>query len=79
MPPFISSLRLTAEPFDGLYNSRKQRRAYISPDVLRTYKIPAGAWAVLSTGDKYAVLQLWPRVSADAEGPSRFDSCTEES
>jgi AAA family ATPase len=71
MPPIISSLKLVIEPVSSdLSNARDQRRAYISPDVLRTYKIPAGSWVVLAGSDRYAVLQLWPRVSADMEGES---------
>jgi AAA family ATPase len=66
MPPLIT-LRLAIEAADEFITSREQRRAYISPDALRTYKIPAGSWVVLATGKKYAVLQLWPRASADIE------------
>jgi AAA family ATPase len=68
MPPMITSLRLATEVADDFTTSREQRRAYISPDILRTYKIPAGSWVVLAIGKKYAVLQLWPRASADVEG-----------
>lgn len=74
MPPTITSLRLAVEPVDDCTVSREQRRAYVSPDVLRTYKIPAGSWAVLATGKKYAVVQLWPRASAGIEGVSMSQS-----
>jgi len=70
MPPLITSLRLAVEAADEFITSREQRRAYISPDALRTYKIPAGSWVLLAIGKKYAVLQLWPRASADIEGMS---------
>jgi AAA family ATPase len=72
MPPLVASLRLAVEAADEFVTSREQRRAYISPDALRTYKIPAGSWVVLVIGKKYAVLQLWPRASADIEGMSTF-------
>ena len=72
MPPTITSLRLAIEPVDDCTVSREQRRAYVSPDVLRTYKIPAGSWMVLAIGQKYAVVQLWPRATADIEGVSVF-------
>jgi hypothetical protein len=68
MPPLITSLTLVVEGADDFVSSREQRRAYISPDVLRTYKIPAGSWVVLAIDEKYAVLQLWPRASANVEG-----------
>lgn len=67
MPPAITSLRLSIELADETTVSREQRRAYVSPDILRTYKVPAGSWVVLATGKKYEVLQLWPRASADIE------------
>jgi AAA family ATPase len=70
MPPLITTLRLAVEAADEFITSREQRRAYISPDALRTYKIPAGSWVILAIGKKYAVLQLWPRASADIEGMS---------
>jgi len=70
MPPLITSLRLAVEAADEFITSREQRRAYISPDALRTYKIPAGSWVLLAIGKEYAVLQLWPRASADVEGVS---------
>lgn len=71
MPAIISSLKLVIEPVSSeASTARDQRRAYISPDVLRTYKIPAGTWVVLAGGDRYAVLQLWPRASAVIEGQS---------
>lgn len=71
MPAIISSLKLVIEPVSSETSAgRDQRRANISPDVLRTYKIPAGTWVVLTGGDRYAVLQLWPRASADIEGES---------
>ena len=68
MPGSICCLRLAVEVTDETSVSREQRRAYVSPDVLRTYKIPAGSWVVLTSGKKYEVLQLWPRTSADVEG-----------
>jgi hypothetical protein len=73
MPPLITSLRLAVEAADEFITSREQRRAYISPDALRTYKVPAGSWVILDTGKRHAaVLQLWPRATADIEGMSTF-------
>jgi AAA family ATPase len=73
MPPIITSLRLAIEAADEFITSREQRRAYISPDALRTYKVPAGSWVILDTGKRHAaVLQLWPRATADIEGMSTF-------
>jgi hypothetical protein len=74
MPLLMPLLRLVIEPTDETYSSREKRRAYISPDVLRTYKIPAGSWVALSSGKVYEVLQLWPRASADAEGKYIWDT-----
>lgn len=50
-------------------SNRQNRRAYLSPDVLRTYKLAAGDWAILSphnTHDAaFAVVQLWPRAGLE--------------
>ncbi|ORY35743.1 P-loop containing nucleoside triphosphate hydrolase protein [Naematelia encephala] len=50
-------------------SNRSARRAYLSPDVLRTYKIAAGEWVVLSGTEAGAtqssVVQVWPQVGLD--------------
>lgn len=76
--PGFTTLKLVCEPgvLAGPSTQREKRRAYISPDVLRTYKVAAGSWAVVSHphpagenggGSQYTVLQLWPRATADPE------------
>ncbi|WVQ95019.1 hypothetical protein IAU59_002111 [Kwoniella sp. CBS 9459] len=45
--------------------SREQRRAYLSPEVLRAQKIVAGEWILLRSSKQVVVVQAWPRVGLD--------------
>ncbi|WWD02312.1 hypothetical protein V865_000351 [Kwoniella europaea PYCC6329] len=45
--------------------TREIRRAYLSPDVLRTYKLVAGDWVLLKSEKGICVVQIWPRVGLD--------------
>ncbi|WWC93512.1 hypothetical protein V866_000347 [Kwoniella sp. B9012] len=45
--------------------TRELRRAYLSPDVLRTYKMVAGDWVLLKSEKGICVVQIWPRVGLD--------------
>ncbi len=62
---------------DGPSATRQNRRAHLSPDLLRDAKLAAGEWALLSsapTGDKRSsvIVQLWPRAGLEDDGmPSR--------
>ncbi|WVW85544.1 hypothetical protein I302_107582 [Kwoniella bestiolae CBS 10118] len=41
--------------------TREIRRAYLSPDVLRTYKLIAGDWVLLKGEKGECAVQIWPR------------------
>ncbi|OCF57516.1 AAA family ATPase [Kwoniella mangroviensis CBS 10435] len=45
--------------------TREIRRAYLSPDVLRTFKLVAGDWVLLKLEKGVCVVQIWPRVGLD--------------
>ena len=67
-----------AETEDGAESSsiRQQRRAYLSPDVLRTYKLAAGEWVCLRAPDGEArkvIAQLWPRTGVEDDSESSRD------
>ena len=56
---------------------RQQKRAYLSPDVLRTYKLAAGDWVTLTPSggadnDKATAAQLWPRVDVEDDCEPRI-------
>ncbi|KAK8854718.1 hypothetical protein IAR55_003457 [Kwoniella newhampshirensis] len=48
---------------------RENRRAYLSPDLLRTYKLVAGDWVLLNSDEEKeqstVVVQLWPRAGLE--------------
>lgn len=50
---------------------RSQKRAYLSPDLLRTFKLAAGEWVCLrasSESTSSVIAQLWPRVGVEDDG-----------
>jgi AAA family ATPase len=50
-------------------STRNIRRAYISPDTLRTHKLIAGEWVRLSSNSEgNAVVQLWPQAGITDNG-----------
>lgn len=53
---------------------RTVKRAYLSPDVLRTYRLAAGEWVCLgapSTDSARPIIaQLWPRAGIEDDGAS---------
>lgn len=53
--------------------TRQNRRAYVSPDLLRTHKLPAGEWVSVTNSESSAtsgsvVVQLWPRSGLEDDG-----------
>ncbi|WWD19137.1 hypothetical protein CI109_103595 [Kwoniella shandongensis] len=50
-------------------STRENRRAYLSPDLLRTYKLVAGDWVLLNSEKEQekgtVAVQLWPRVGLE--------------
>ncbi|WVQ80069.1 hypothetical protein IAT38_002170 [Cryptococcus sp. DSM 104549] len=44
---------------------RETRRAYLSPDLIRTHKLVAGDWVLLKAGISTVVVQCWPRVGLE--------------
>ncbi len=55
----------------GSSSIRHDRRAYLSPDLLRTYKLAAGEWAILSDrqeAQRFVIAQLWPKLSLEDDG-----------
>ncbi|KAK4688557.1 AAA family ATPase, partial [Tremellales sp. Uapishka_1] len=71
MPTPLATLK-TAFPSSGPSgipaSSRQNRRAFVSPDVLRTYRLAAGDWVVArptGVGERGIVAQLWPQVGLE--------------
>ena len=57
---------LELAPDDGTSSGRHQRRAYLSPEALRTHKLVAGDWALVQAQEPYhGAVQLWPRVGLE--------------
>jgi AAA family ATPase len=72
----ISTFKVIAPDQDQAEPStlRSQRRAHLSPDVLRTYKLSAGQWVYLKpldSDDAGIVVQLWPRTGLSDDGASQ--------
>jgi len=70
MTTAIASFKVAEEDGAGAESStiRHQRRAYLSPDVLRTYKLAAGEWVCLQApdgGSQLVIAQLWPRTGVE--------------
>ncbi|WWC71496.1 uncharacterized protein I206_105454 [Kwoniella pini CBS 10737] len=61
--------------------TREIRRAYLSPDVLRTHKLVAGDWVLLKSANGFAVVQPWPRVGIEDDAiilsPSHLSNLSE--
>lgn len=58
----ITLQAIAASQDSATTSSRNIRRAYLSPDTLRTYKLTAGEWVRLtSTKGGEVVVQLWPQ------------------
>ena len=59
-------------------SARFQRRAFLSPDVLRTYKLAAGEWISLKPHEgvdgQRVIVQLWPRAGVADEGKPTFEA-----
>ena len=64
----IISFRVHAFDSASTDSSRRHRRAYLSPDVLRTYRLIAGDWVELRSPKGSVVVQLWPRAGLEDDG-----------
>lgn len=72
-------LEVEASGSDAL-SQRRNRRAHVSPDLLRSKKLAAGEWVLLRATEAgnaadgsgpsigWVVAQLWPRVGLDEDG-----------
>lgn len=65
---------VAASQESGAASTRNIRRAYISPDTLRTHKLIAGEWVKLSSSEGNAVVQLWPQAGIADNGGSTIRS-----
>ncbi|WWC90625.1 uncharacterized protein L201_005561 [Kwoniella dendrophila CBS 6074] len=63
----IAKLKATSDEAgpSATRGTREIRRAYLSPDVLRTYKLVAGDWITLKSETGVIIVQAWPRVGLD--------------
>ncbi|WRT68478.1 uncharacterized protein IL334_005454 [Kwoniella shivajii] len=67
MEPPITRLRAVADEAGPSVSggTRDIRRAYLSPDLLRTHKLVAGDWVLLKSDSGIIAVQSWPRVGLD--------------
>ena len=76
----VSALKVVPLEIESSSN-RHNRRAYLSPDVLRIHHLIAGEWVVLSSDRRdtrsdfvndfvndFVIAQLWPRAGIEDNG-----------